>query len=107
MNKSFIIILRLAIVVALFWMIFQVIDWTDRYSRISANGEIISSTTGVILGNWNDYPVMFLEDGENNPIELDTVTSYDEQTIVVNPGIFTYLRNLDIKFDTCLYPLRL
>lgn len=97
MNKPFIIMLRLAIVVALFWMIFQVIDWTDRYSRISANGEIISSTTGVILGNWNDYPVMFLEDGENNPIELDTVTSYDEQTIVVNPGIFTYLRNLDIK----------
>ena len=95
MNKKFLITtLKLIMVAGLFAVIFYNIDWVDRYSHVSADGETLQSINGQILGSWDQDSIRFQADGSQATIELQRGIQADGTRINVSPGFLTYLHNL-------------
>ncbi|HCX87481.1 MAG TPA: hypothetical protein DG761_05615, partial [Gammaproteobacteria bacterium] len=94
-RKRFIALLKIALVGILFAVIFYNINWVDSYSRLDAQGATLAQTQGEIIGPWDQDRVQFRENGAADAVNLLRGAQANGSTIVISPGLPTYVRNLD------------
>jgi hypothetical protein len=94
-RKRFIALLKIALVGILFAVIFYNINWVDSYSRLDAQGATLAQTQGEIIGPWDQDRVQFRENGAADAVNLLRGAQAGGTTIVISPGLPTYVRNLD------------
>ena len=94
-RKRFIALLKIALVGVLFAVIFYNISWVDSYSRLDAQGVTLNQTQGEIIGPWDQDRVQFRENGAAHAVNLLRGSQADGTTVVISPGLPTYVRNLD------------
>ncbi len=95
MKRSLILTLKVAVLAALFTIIFYAIDWRDSYSRVSPEGETLVQVEGRIVGDWSSKSIRFRPDGASAPQMIRLETAADGTQTIVSPGFPTYLKNLD------------
>ena len=100
-KKRFIAFLKIALVGVLFAVIFYNISWVDSYSRLDTQGVTLNQAQGKIIGPWDQDRVQFRENGTAHAVKLLRNSQADGTTIVISPGLPTYVRNL----DTALFAL--
>jgi hypothetical protein len=94
MKRSLILVLKVAVLAALITIIFHAIEWRDKYSRVSAEGETLVQLEGRIVGDWRGKSVRFLPNGGSVTEIIRRETAADGTKTVVSPGFPTYLKNL-------------
>ncbi len=85
-TKTLISILKLVVVIGLLAYVFFRIQWQD--SLVITQGTDETIIQGEIIGNWNQYPVEFIDTEK----QIFSITSEQQTTHQINPGFFTYLK---------------
>jgi len=88
-------ILKIAVVAAIFVVIFNAINWQDNYSIISKDGTVISTVEGDIIGSWSTNSVDFIPKNSESPVLIEQHTEADGSQKIIQPGFLTYITNLD------------
>jgi len=83
---------KLSFVAAVLFYVFQGIQWRDQLQQLNAQGEVVQQQIGVIIGPWDGDTIKFR--ATEGPVSIVQSTANSRQHI--SPGLFTYLRNIDI-----------
>ena len=95
-KKPLLTLLKITLVGVLFAVIFYNITWIDSYSRLNQEGVVVEQVEGGIVGAWDQDTLRFLPTASSELIDLRRGIQLDGTTILVSPGLPTYIRNLDI-----------
>ena len=95
-KKHLLTLLKITLVGVLFAVIFYNITWIDSYSRLNQQGVVVEQVEGSIAGAWDQDTLQFLPTTSSEAIDLRRGIQLDGTTILVSPGLPTYIRNLDI-----------
>ena len=88
--------MKITLVGILFAVIFYNITWIDSYSRLNQQGVVVEQVEGSIAGAWDQDTLQFLPTASSEAIDLHRGVQLDGTTILVSPGLPTYIRNLDM-----------
>ena len=94
MKRFLILALKVTVLAVLITIIFYAIEWRDKYSRVSAEGESLVQVEGRIVGDWRGKSVRFLPNGGSATEIIRPETAVDGTRTIVSPGFPTYLKNL-------------
>lgn len=90
-----IIIIKTLIVAGLIIYVLSNIQWRDTLTYLApTSGDIERVVVGEILGDWDTPKVEFLPANATEVIRIDS----DTPDARVSPGLFTYFRNLDLRY---------
>ena len=95
-KKPLLTALKITLVGILFAVIFYNIAWIDSYSRLNQQGVVVEQVEGSIAGAWDQDTLQFLPTASSEAIDLQRGIQLDGTTILVSPGLPTYIRNLDM-----------
>jgi hypothetical protein len=94
MKRAAVAVLKLAVVVGLFWFVFRQIPFVDRL--VERRGEVVVVEREVdIVGSWQATPLRYRVPGEAAVLEARLGAQADGSSLSVAPGFLTYWRNLD------------
>lgn len=88
-------VLKLAAVAGLlYWAVSNNIRWRDT-QIVTANKQVVSETTGVIEGAWDEAEVAFRADGAAAVTRVRPGPQPDGRDLQIAPGFPTFVRNID------------
>jgi uncharacterized protein (TIRG00374 family) len=94
MKRAGVAILKLAVVVGLFWFVFHQIPFVDRL--VERRGDVVVVEREVdIVGSWQATPLRYRVPGEAAVLEVRLGAQADGSSLSAAPGFLTYWRNLD------------
>ena len=92
MKKYILPLVKLLLVAGLMYWVFSNIQLEDRLVEVSAAG-VESVIQGEVIGEWDKPSVLFLEDGQSDPREVEI-----SARLMVRVGIVTYWRNISVPW---------
>ncbi|MFT7535976.1 MAG: hypothetical protein ACI85K_001929 [Hyphomicrobiaceae bacterium] len=102
MNKHVITLIKIALLMLMFWWVFTTINFHDRlnYKANKASKKIVAEVVITIQGHWKTEPVVYTINDPKNADDAGVKTASrgvqdDERYLEVAPGIFSYWGNLD------------
>lgn len=96
MNRQLLSLVKLALVAGLMVLVFTSIQWTDRLTVVTADGQVLDEQVGTILGEWDAEELRFRPQGSDTARSVRPGERADGALVKVSPGFLTFLRGLDL-----------
>ena len=95
MQKFLLNALKLVLVAGLMWLVIANVDWRDAVVHVDAEGEVVATETGTVVGDWKLAEVRFRSDGTDEVrVIVRGSTTPEGHTVRVENGFWTYWRNM-------------
>jgi len=96
MRRYLVTVVKILLVVALMTYVATSIEWRDSWLLRSADGEVLETHSGRIIGPWDGQEVRFEETDSGVVSEILRGARQDGSLVDLSPGFLTYVRQMDL-----------